>query len=118
WGRTVDARSDIFSLGAILFELLTGERLFAGDSEMSVLEAVREGRIRSPRELDPAIPAEVEAIVMRALARDQAGRFATAGELQGRLEAALQGVKPAPGASDLAAWLQRVLGEVEEPAPK
>src|SRR5690606_18195641 len=44
WGRPVDSRSDIFSLGSLLFEMLTGRRLFAGDSEMSVLDAVREGR--------------------------------------------------------------------------
>ena len=48
WGRSVDGRSDIFSLGALLFEMLTGRRLFSGDSEMEVLEAVRECRVQAP----------------------------------------------------------------------
>src|SRR6185436_21113745 len=75
WGRTVDARSDIFSLGAVLFEMLTGERLFSGDTEMSVLEAVRHGRIRTPRDIDPSIPREVDELVAHALARDPDDRF-------------------------------------------
>jgi len=44
WGRSVDARSDLFSLGAVLFEMISGRRLFAGSSEFSILEAVRAGR--------------------------------------------------------------------------
>ena len=109
WGRPVDGRSDIFSLGAVLFELLTGERLFAGDSEISVLEAVREGKIRAPREVNPAVPPEVDAIVMRALRVEPEDRYATAGELQQRLEAALYSLRPTPGHSDLAAYLGRLL---------
>src|SRR6185369_13057166 len=66
WGRPVDARSDLFSLGAVLFEMLTGDRLFSGESEMSVLESVRQGRTRSPRDVDPSIPADVDEIVARA----------------------------------------------------
>ncbi len=113
WGKTVDGRSDIFSLGAVLFELLTGERLFSGDSEISVLEAVREGKIRAPREVNPAVPPEVDAIVMRALRVEPEDRYATAGELQQRLEAALYSLRPTPGHSDLAAYLGRLL----EPEP-
>ncbi len=108
WGKPVDARSDLFSLGSILYELLTGQRLFAGDSEISVLEAVREGRIKSPRQANPAVPPEVEAIVQRALAPEPADRFPTAGELQGRLETVLYAMKPTPGHADLAGYLRRL----------
>ncbi len=92
WGRAVDGRSDIFSLGAVLFEMLTGERLFTGDTEISVLEAVRQGQIRSDppdRPVDPAV--EVDEIVARALAYEPQNRFASAGEMKQRIEAALHG---------------------------
>jgi TonB family protein len=108
WGRAVDPRSDIFSLGSVLFELLTGERLFVGDNEMSVLEAVREGKIRSPRDVNPAVPREVAALVLHALALEPEERFATAGELQHGLEEVLYSLRPTPGHSDLAAYLQRL----------
>ena len=87
WGRVVDARSDIFSLGSVLFEMLTARRLFAGESEISVLEAVREARIQSVREIEPGISEAVDAIVRRALAKDPDDRYQTAGEMQKELEA-------------------------------
>jgi TonB family protein len=113
WGRPVDARSDLFSLGAVLFEMVTGERQFTGDSEISVLEAVRQGRTRTPRQLDPSVPREVDEIVARALAVDPKDRFQTAGEMKQRLEAALAALSPATGQTDLALFIQRAL----EPEP-
>jgi TonB family protein len=111
-GSAVDARSDIFSLGTVLFEMLTGERLFDGDSEMSVLEAVRQVRVRSPRQVNPAIPREVEDIVMRALAGRPEDRFQTSGEVEQRLESLLYALKPSPSSSDLAAYVLRVADKV------
>jgi TonB family protein len=109
WGRPVDGRSDLFSLGAVLFEMVTGERLFAGDSEISVLEAVRQGRVRTPRQVDPSLPREVDEIVMRALALEPQDRFQSAGEMKQRLEGALAVLSPSTGPADLAIYIQRVL---------
>jgi TonB family protein len=113
-GAPVDARSDVFSLGTVLFEMLTGERLFDGDSEMSVLEAVRQVKVRSPRQVDPTIPREVDDIVMRCLAGRPEDRFPSAGEMEERLLALLYALKPSPSHSDLAAYLHRVL---DKPVP-
>ncbi|HEX3131848.1 MAG TPA: serine/threonine-protein kinase [Thermoanaerobaculia bacterium] len=111
WGRPVDARSDLFSLGAVLFEMLTGERLFTGDTEIAVLEAVRQGQIRPTRQYDPSIPAEVDEIVTRALAHEPQNRFASAGEMKQRIETVLHALNLSPGPTDLAAYVQRVLDE-------
>ena len=108
WGRPVDARSDIFSLGSLLFEMLTGRRLFSGDSEMSVLDAVREGRIQAPRDLDPRLPLEVNALVLKALARDPDDRFSTAGEMQREIDGILASLKPAPSQADLGVYLHQL----------
>jgi len=108
WGRPVDARSDIFSLGSLLFEMLTGRRLFAGESEMSVLDAVREGRIQAPRDLDPRVPLEVNATVLKALAREPKDRFQSAGDLQREIDGILASLKPAPSQRDLAGYMQRL----------
>ncbi len=121
WGRPVDARSDIFSLGTLLFEMLTGERLFAGDSEISVLEAVREGKVKSPREIDPSISAEIDSIARRALAHDPADRFQSAGEMEQRLGAVLYEQKPTPSHTDLAAYVRKLEEApvpTEAPAPR
>ena len=105
WGRSVDARSDIFSLGSVFFELLTGSKLFTGDSEISVLDAVRECRPRSPREILPTIPKEVESIVLKALAKNPDDRYQRASDMEHDIKSVLDLIKPTPGLKDLAAHM-------------
>lgn len=108
WGRTVDARSDIFSLGALLFEMLTGERLFAGDNEISVLEAVRECHLRSPEEINPGLPEGLETVAFRALEKEPEDRYESAGDMHSELEAILYRLQPTPNQADLGAWLRQL----------
>ncbi len=122
-GQPLDNRSDLYSLGLVLFELLTGRRLFAGESEMSVLESVREGRIQAPRDLDARLPLEINTLVLKALGKDPADRFASAGEMQREIEKILFALKPTPAQGDLAFYVRRLFdlepaaGAVHAPAP-
>jgi serine/threonine-protein kinase len=110
-GQPVDRRSDIFSLGVVLYELLTDQRPFSAGSDLSLLEAVRRGSFTPAAELLPAIPARLDAAVSWALRKDPADRPAHAGELRRALEETL-GALGAPGEPELAALL-RVLFERE-----
>jgi TonB family protein len=110
WGKDIDKRSDIYSLGLVLYEMLTGRKPFAGDSELSILEQVRSPHLIPPRELDPAIPPEVERVAMKALREDREDRYQTAGELAGDLGNMLQVIRPAPGASELGGFLGELVG--------
>jgi eukaryotic-like serine/threonine-protein kinase len=76
-----DNRSDLFSLGAVFFEMLTGERLFSGETTAQVLEQVIAGQNPSPRTFNPDIPDGVMAILRRALQRDATRRYSNAGEM-------------------------------------
>jgi serine/threonine protein kinase len=78
-----DQRSDVFSLGTVLHEILTGERLFYADTTAEILERVITAEIPAARSLNPAVPEAVEAILARALERNPVKRFfsaATMGE--------------------------------------
>jgi serine/threonine protein kinase len=85
-GREVDRRSDIFSLGIVLWEATTGRRLFEGDSDLEALRKVQEGKFERPAKKRSGYPTELEAIVMKALAVDKNDRFATAREMATALE--------------------------------
>lgn len=100
WGRPIDPRSDIFSTGTLLFEMLTGERLFTGESELAVLEAVRECETPERVIQDPAIPSRVKGLLLKALAKETDERYETAGELLGGLEELLAEFDPTPGQRD------------------
>ena len=76
----------MFSLGIVLYELLTGRRLFKGDSDLSTLEQVRTAHVEPPRTLDGDIPEALEAVALKALAREADQRYQTASEFQAALE--------------------------------
>ncbi len=80
-GLPLDRRSDIFAIGVCLYEMLTGERLFVGDSDFSVLEKVRKAEVLPPTTYNRRIPEALERIVLKALARDVDERYQHANEL-------------------------------------
>ncbi|MFY0527146.1 protein kinase domain-containing protein [Archangium gephyra] len=88
-GEPLDARSDLFSLGVVLHECLTGMRLFPGKAPMAVVNAVLKGPIPEPSRTNKAIPPELDAIVLKALARKRADRYATTLEFARALERAV-----------------------------
>ena len=79
-GEAVDARTDVFALGIITWELLSGRRLFVADDPYETIKLVREARVPSLPALDPNVSPELDAIVRKALARDVEARFQTAEE--------------------------------------
>ena len=90
WGKDIDHRSDIFSLGLVLYEMLTSEKVFAGDSELSVLEQVRDPIIPAPSTKNPDIDAEIDRIVFLALNADREERYQSAQDFQRDLEKVLR----------------------------
>jgi serine/threonine protein kinase len=86
----IDGRSDLFSLGVVLWELLAGQRLFRGKSEFDTLKNVSEMQVPAPSSLRPDVPPELDRIVARALARDPADRYATGQEMAEALDQVLE----------------------------
>jgi eukaryotic-like serine/threonine-protein kinase len=85
-GQPVDARSDVFCVGVLLWELATWQRLFKRPTEMSTLMAVIEEPIRAPHTVEPTLPPELDRLIMKALARKTDDRFASAQDLRAALE--------------------------------
>jgi serine/threonine protein kinase/beta-lactam-binding protein with PASTA domain len=90
-GERVDSRSDLYSLGCLLYELLTGRPPFTGDSPVSIAyQHVREAPV-PPSRVDPDLPGWADAIVLRAMEKDPADRYQTAAEMRGDIQRALSG---------------------------
>jgi serine/threonine protein kinase len=110
-GLPLDRRSDIFSVGIVLYELLTGERLFLGESDFSTLEKVRNVEIMPPTLHNPKIPEDLEAIVFKALAKNVDERYENAIDLHDDLQRFLYSINSLYSRKDLSQYMKRAFSE-------
>jgi len=116
--QILDHRSDIFSLGAVIYEILLGQRIFPAENDVELLEQAREARIPRPTSIDPTIPEELEILLLRSLARNPEDRFQTAGEMGLALRRFhFQHSSLLVGPEQLTGLLKRLFPE-DEPAPR
>jgi hypothetical protein len=83
--QPLDGRSDLYSLGIVIWEMLTGRRLYIGDSEAELFAQVKRAEVPPPRSINDEIPAELEAIVLKMLAPERNERYGSAAEVLGEL---------------------------------
>ncbi len=110
-GLQVDRRSDVFSVGICLYELLTMERLFVGESDFSTLEKVRNVEIMPPSTYNRKIPEELEQIVLKALAKHPEDRYRTAMDLHDDLQSFMYTSGNFFARKDLGAFMHRIFAD-------
>jgi serine/threonine protein kinase len=114
-GKVLDQRSDLFSLGVVLYEWITGYKLFTGDSEVAILKTITEGKIYPPSYFKPDVPEAVERILMKALEKDRDQRYASAWDFQYDLDRFLASHEFTPSNIHLANFLKQLFSdELEE----
>lgn len=113
-GQPLDNRSDLYSLGLVLFELLTGERCFQADSELGVLEKVRLGRISDLHTLNPGVSRDMVAIVNRALQKGVDHRYPSARFMERDLRDFLQRQGAPLTEHDVAEYMEALLVGTKE----
>jgi hypothetical protein len=107
-GRAIDGRSDVFALGVVLWELLTGRHLFHGGGDAQTMALVARCEVPPPSRLEPAVDAGLDDIALRALAREPGERYQTAGALQRDLEAWIARGRDDASPTQLAAYLREL----------
>lgn len=102
-GDTLDARSDVFALGIVLWELLVGKKLFQGENDLAVLKQIESchAYVKPPSNFNPSIPKELDYLVLKALAKQREKRYQSAEEMQRALHRFLVAFNPEFNPADL-----------------
>ena len=111
WSEAVDARTDVFALGVILWELCAGQRLFARETDDETRARVEAGEVPSLGDEVPGFPAEIDGVVRRALAHRKEDRFATARDLSRALESALVARGVLVRSDDVAGYMRTMFAD-------
>jgi serine/threonine protein kinase len=110
-GENVDARTDQFAMGIVLWELLTGQRLFGGDNEIAILKAVLQQRIPKPSEHVPGLPPDLELVIMKMLERDPNQRYASCEDAADGLSSWLSQGSRRVSENDVAGFIKAIVGD-------
>jgi serine/threonine protein kinase len=113
-GKPLDSRSDIFSLGVVLYEWVTGFKLFTGESDVAVLKSITDGKIYKPSYFKADVPEQIEQILMRALEKDPEKRYQSAWEMQYELDRFLAGNEFTPSNQHLATFMKQLFADEME----
>jgi serine/threonine protein kinase len=107
-GIPLDHRSDIFAVGAVAHELLTGARLFRGANDFQVMEAVRQHQVGPPSLLNPEVPPELDEMVLRALSKSRERRWVSCGELADELHHLCRRYRLDATNREVTTWIDRI----------
>ena len=114
-GGEVDRRSDVYSLGVVLYELATTTRLFKGETDYLVMDQIVNGRVTLPQVRRPELPNELSAIIMRAISPDPERRYFTAEELRVALDQFAAKASLTTSTSAISTYMRKQFGEKPEP---
>ena len=117
-GKPLDARSDVFSMGVVLYEWVTGFKLFTGESDVAVLKSITDGKIYRPSYFKADVPEQVETILMKALEKDSAVRYQNAWEMQYDLDRFLASNEFTPSNQHLATFMKQLFADEMEDEKK
>jgi len=117
-GKPLDHRSDLFSLGVVLYEWVTGFKLFTGESDVAVLKSITDGKIYRPSYFKADVPEAVEQILMRALEKNPDARYQSAWEMQFELDRFLANNEFTPSNNHLATFVKQLFTDETEAESK